>query len=157
MSLLAAPRVIVKKAARVLELWDGDTHVCTYSIGLGTEPSGHKQREGDGRTPEGDYFVCTRNRQSRFYLALGLSYPNIADAKAALDDGRIDRRTYDAIAAASKRGSKPPWDTALGGEIMIHGHGCGSDWTAGCVAVDNDVMDILFDACPVGTPVRILV
>lgn len=153
---LSAPRVVVKKSARILELWDSNNLVGAYHIGLGSSPIGHKQLRGDGCTPEGDYCICTRNCHSRFYLSLGLSYPNAADAKVALEDGRIDRRTYDAIAEAIENGGKPPWDTPLGGEIMIHGHGSGRDWTAGCVAVDNEVMDILFDACPVGTPVWIL-
>lgn len=154
--MASLPRIVVKKSQRVLELWDGESLVGSYPVALGSAPIGHKMREGDGRTPEGDYYICTRNSNSRFYLSLGLSYPNEADAQAALADGRIGQEAFDAIISALKKGGRPPWDTALGGEIMIHGHGCKSDWTAGCIAVDNDVMDILFAACPLGTPVRIL-
>lgn len=67
----------------------------------------------------------------------------------------INQSTYDQIANAIDGNEQPPWNTALGGEIMIHGHGSDSDWTAGCVAVDNDIMDILWDSCPIGTPIII--
>ena len=148
--------IIVKKAERLLELWQGETLVDSFPIGLGWEPEGHKQVEGDGKTPEGEYYVCVRNNNSSFYLSLGVSYPNKYDATAALEDGRIDNATYDRIVNAIEKGQCPDWNTALGGAIMIHGCGSSSDWTAGCVAVDNDVMDLLFDYCPVGTKITIL-
>jgi len=149
------PKVIVKKADRILQLWDGDTLVESYPIGLGFDPVGDKQREGDGRTPEGLYYVCTRNSASRFYLSLGLSYPNIEDAIEGLEAGLIEQSTYDLIEDAITRKEQPPWNTALGGEIMIHGHGSHSDWTAGCIAVDDDIMDILWEHCRMGTTVII--
>jgi len=149
-------RIIVKKSQRILELWQGDLLIGSYSIGLGWEPVGHKQVEGDGRTPEGEYYVCLRNGNSRFYKSLGVSYPNKTDAAAALEDGRIDQSTYNRIARAIDRGECPDWYTAMGGNILIHGLGETSDWTAGCVGVDNDVMDILYDYCPIGTRITIL-
>jgi len=152
---LSAPAIVVKKSQRILELWDGDSLFASYPIGLGWEPQGDKKKEGDGRTPEGSYYICTRNDRSRFYLSLGLSYPNSEDAQEALDNGIIDRRTYEQIVNAIENKSCPPWNTALGGEIMIHGMGSSSDWTAGCIAVDNDVMDILWRYCPLKTPVTI--
>ncbi|MFA5676165.1 MAG: L,D-transpeptidase family protein [Christensenellales bacterium] len=152
---LREPKIVVKKSLRLLELWDGTTLIDSYSVGLGGSPEGHKQAEGDGKTPEGEYYVCKRNRNSSFYLSLGLSYPNKQDAKAALDDGRINRRTYESIKNAIERKEKPSWDTPLGGKIMIHGCGGDSDWTAGCIAVDNDIMDILWNACPLGTPITV--
>jgi len=152
----AKVRLVVKKSQRLLEMWRGDSLVDSFPIGLGWAPEGHKQAEGDGRTPEGEYYVCVKNANSSFYLSLGISYPNKADAAAALADGRIDQATHDAIARAIDAGRKPDWYTPLGGEIMIHGCGGSSDWTAGCVAVDNEAMDILFAACPVGTAILIL-
>lgn len=152
---LSSPAIIVKKSLRTLELWDGDSLIASYPIGLGWEPEGDKKREGDGRTPEGEYYICTRNDRSRFYLSLGLSYPNTEDAREALDDGVIDRETYKQIAEAIENKACPPWNTPLGGEIMIHGMGSHSDWTAGCIAVDNDVMDILWRYCSLKTPVII--
>ena len=148
--------IIVKKAERLLELWQDETLLGSYSIGLGWEPEGHKQVEGDGKTPEGEYYVCVRNSNSSFYLSLGVSYPNKEDAAAALEDGRIDNATYKRIADAIDNRQCPDWYTALGGAIMIHGCGGSSDWTAGCIAVDNDVMDILFDCCSLGTKITIL-
>ncbi len=148
--------IIVKKSERLLELWQGETLIGSYPIGLGWEPEGHKQMEGDGKTPEGEYYVCVRNSNSSFYLSLGVSYPNKEDAAAALEDGRIDNATYKRIADAIDNRQCSDWYTTLGGEIMIHGCGGSSDWTAGCVAVDNDVMDILFDYCALGTKITIL-
>ncbi len=149
-------RIVVKKSERKLELWQGEALIGSYSVGLGFTPEGHKQVEGDGKTPEGEYYVCTRVNPSVFYLSLGVSYPNKNDALAALQDGRIDQATYDRIATAIDNGQRPDWYTPLGGEIMIHGMGGSRDWTAGCVAVDNDVMEILFEYCQLGTRITIL-
>lgn len=148
--------IVVKKSERRLELWQGGDFVDSFSIGLGRAPEGQKQMEGDGKTPEGEYYVCLRNQNSSFYLSLGVSYPNKKDAAAALEDGRIDRDTYERIVRAIDNEQCPDWNTALGGEIMIHGGGGSSDWTAGCIAVDNEVMDLLFDYCPTGTKITIL-
>lgn len=127
-----------------------------YPIALGGQPLGHKQREGDGRTPEGSYAVCVRNEQSNYHLALGLSYPNTQDADAALADGRITWDQREAIAQACAAGHRPPWDTPLGGAIMIHGGGIARDWTAGCIALENDAMDALWNLAGLGTAVCIL-
>ncbi len=148
--------IVVKKAERQLELWQGETLIDTFSIGLGFAPEGQKQMEGDGKTPEGEYYVCVRNSKSSFYLSLGVSYPNKEDAAAALLDERIDKETYERIVSAIDKGQCPDWYTPLGGEIMIHGCGGSSDWTRGCIAVDNEVMDLLFDYCPIGTRITIL-
>lgn len=148
--------IIVKKAERLLELWQGENLIRSFPVGLGWAPEGHKQMEGDGKTPEGEYYVCVRNSNSSFYLSLGVSYPNKEDAAKALADGRIDRADYERIASAIENGQRPDWNTALGGAIMIHGCGSSSDWTAGCIAVENEVMDMLFDYCPLGTKITIL-
>ena len=148
--------IIVNKSQRRLELKQGESVIGSYSIGLGWNPEGHKQVEGDGRTPEGEYYVCTKNSASSYYLSLGVSYPNKQDAAAALEDGRIDEATYREIADAIDSGRRPNWNTALGGAIMIHGCGGASDWTAGCIAVENEVMDTLFKYCTTGTRITIL-
>lgn len=153
---IASPGIVVKKSERILELWDGDSLYGSYPIGLGFSPEGHKTREGDGKTPVGTYYVCTRNSNSRFYLSLGVSYPNQEDASTALDEGRIDQNTYRQITDAINSQAQPPWNTALGGEIMIHGMGSSSDWTAGCIAVDNEVMDILWRHVKLKTVIEIL-
>jgi len=94
---LDSPEIVVKKALRRLELWDGSLLVGCWPVGLGWEPVGHKQEEGDGRTPEGEYYVCMRNGNSRYYLSLGVSYPNKTDARAALDAGKISRGLAPAV------------------------------------------------------------
>lgn len=149
------PHIVVKKARRLLELWqDGQVLAC-FPIALGSSPLGPKRLEGDGCTPEGEYYICTRNEASRYYLALGLSYPNRHDADAGLEAGVISAACYRKIDDAQRRRARPPWDTALGGAIMIHGMGAGRDWTAGCIALENGDMDVLWSRCPLGTPVSI--
>ena len=96
-----------------------------------------------------------KNPQSRFTLSLGLGYPGPADADRALEERRITRRQHERIHDAARRGRIPPWDTPLGGEIFIHGGGSGSDWTWGCVALDDEDVRELYAAVPVGSPVTI--
>lgn len=145
----------IEKAARRLTVFDGDRAVKTYRVAIGRH-AGDKAREGDLRTPEGDFYVCVRNPQSQYVLSLGLSYPNVEDAERGLRDGLIGRRQYEAIVRAIRRGTRPPWNTALGGEIMIHGDS-GADATHGCIAVRNAAeIRELYAALPIGTPVTIV-
>jgi murein L,D-transpeptidase YafK len=153
---LTSPRIVVKKAERRLFLYDGNRLVKTYRIGLGLSPTGDKVRQGDRRTPEGDFYIFTKNDKSAFYLSLGVSYPNAAHANRGLRDGLISKSQYDAITRALKLKKTPPQNTALGGDIYIHGNGAGSDWTWGCVALENNDIRELFNAATVGTPVTIL-
>ena len=83
-------RIIVKKAERLLQLWEGAALLAQYPVGIGSSPQGPKQKEGDRKTPEGEYTICMRNDKSRFYRSFGLSYPNIQDAKNGLASGLID-------------------------------------------------------------------
>jgi murein L,D-transpeptidase YafK len=152
---LRNPKIVVKKAQRQLLLFSGGRLVRTYRIGLGLSPSGDKVRAGDRRTPEGEFYVFTKNERSAFYLSLGLSYPNAAHAKRGLRDGLITRAQYDAITRALRAKKAPPQNTPLGGDIYIHGNGTQSDWTWGCVALENEDIRELFDAVSVGTPVVI--
>lgn len=149
------PRVLVEKAARRLRLFDGKRLVRTYRIALG-RGKGDKVREGDGRTPEGVFYVCVKNPDSKFHLSLGLSYPNVEDAKRGLADELITREQHDLIVQAIRAKRQPPWDTPLGGEIMIHGHGASRDWTAGCVAMESDDVTELYECLPLGARVEIV-
>jgi murein L,D-transpeptidase YafK len=149
------PRIVVYKKDRKLELYSGDKLQKTYRVGLGFNPVADKQREGDGATPEGDFYVFVKNTRSAYYLSLGVSYPNVEDAQRGLRDGLITKAQHDAIVDAHRRKAAPPQYTKLGGLIYIHGHGAGSDWTLGCVALENEHMKELFDAVSVGTPVTI--
>jgi murein L,D-transpeptidase YafK len=157
--------IVIKKSERKLYLYragGGRKRLAkAYDIALGSSPVGHKQRQGDGATPEGDYYVTHKNPRSNFYLSLGLSYPNERDAESGLRRGLISRREHEAIVAAIKGGGKPPQNTKLGGDIFIHGGGASRllglrrDWTLGCVALENEDIKELFETVPVKTPVRI--
>ena len=153
---LKNPRIVVYKAQRKLELYSERELLRTYKIGLGFSPVSDKQQEGDGATPEGEFYVFVKNNKSAYYLSLGISYPNIEDAERGLRDNLITRNEYDAITDAIKKKKAPPQYTKLGGLIYIHGSGASKDWTLGCVALENDDIKELFDAVTVGTPVTIL-
>lgn len=152
---LRDPKILVKKSRRQLLLFSEGKLVRTYRIGLGLSPSGDKVREGDRRTPEGDFYVFVKNTRSAYYLSLGLSYPNAAHAERGLRDRLITRTQYEAIMRALRAKRGPPQNTPLGGLIYIHGNGATSDWTWGCVALENEDIKELFDAVDVGTPVTI--
>ena len=152
---LKNPLIVVTKSKRRLDLYSDGALVRTYRVGLGLNPVPDKKRQGDRATPEGEFYVFTKNDKSAFYLSLGISYPNIEDAERGLRDGLISRVQHDAIVKAIKRKSTPPQNTALGGDIYIHGNGSSSDWTWGCVALENEDVRELFDAIAVGTPVTI--
>lgn len=129
--------VVVNKGARRMYLLNEETVLRRYIIDLGFEPIGDKFFEGDGRTPEGNYFIDRRNPDSQFHLSLGISYPNARDR------------------AEAARLGKPP-----GGDIFIHGESSTfrrkrSDWTWGCIAVTNDEMEDVYAMVRNGTPIRI--
>ncbi len=153
---LKNPRLIVKKKERKLEVFDGDKLIKTYKIALGSSPVGDKEIEGDGKTPEGEFYIFTKNPKSRFYLSLGVSYPNIEDAKRGLENNLINQEEHDEIVKAINEKKMPLQKTKLGGEIYIHGDGNLTDWTEGCIALHNSDMKELFDVIEIKTPVNIL-
>lgn len=148
-------RLIVHKSKRTLQLFDAGKASKTYKVALGRQPVAVKQKEGDFATPEGDYFICTKNPKSRFHLSLGVSYPGPRDAARGLRDKLITQREHDAIVTACNAKKTPPWNTALGGEVFVHGGGTARDWTWGCVALDNKDIEELYRLVPVGTPIMI--
>ncbi len=129
--------VQVHKTERKMYLLHYDRVLKSYDVGLGFMPQGHKQFEGDGKTPEGAYYISHKNPNSEFHLSLGISYPNEADI---------------AFAETLK---KPP-----GGDIFIHGGPNRptnrQDWTAGCIAVSDKQMEIIYSMVEPGTPIFIL-
>jgi murein L,D-transpeptidase YafK len=155
MPLLEKPRIVIKKNQRLLQIFDGEELIAEYKIALGFAPNGDKTTEGDGRTPEGKFYVFTKNPESKFHLSLGLSYPNIEAARRGLKDKIISREEFDAIELAINEKRMPPQKTALGGEIYIHGGGVENDWTNGCVALRNEEIKEIFDAIQVGAAVVI--
>ena len=137
-------KIVIHKKERTLALTDGGAPVFACRIALGRAPEGPKQREGDGRTPEGSYFICLVKEAGKYGRSLGISYPGPADAQAAFREGRIDQRTLDNICAAHNENRRPPWGSPMGGEVYIHEGGSSSDWTQGCIALDEQDMDALF-------------
>jgi murein L,D-transpeptidase YafK len=152
---LKEPRIVVFKSKRQLELYSDGAVVRTYRVGLGLNPIDDKVREGDRATPEGEFYIFTKNPKSAYYLSLGISYPNIEDAERGLRVGLVTRAQRDQIVSAIKKKTAPPQYTALGGLIYIHGNGAGSDWTRGCIALENEDVKELYESVNVGTPVTI--
>lgn len=133
----AVTSVQVHKAERKMYLLHHEKVLKSYDVALGFAPVGHKQFEGDGKTPEGTYIIDRRNPNSAFHLSLGISYPNQADR-----------------AFAEAQGKKP------GGEIFIHGWSKRPikqrDWTAGCIAVKDREIEMVYAMIKDGTPIHIL-
>jgi hypothetical protein len=142
----------------------------TYIIGLGQEPIGHKQQQGDNRTPEGNYRIIQKTvgpftgGGSSAWLGtrwMRLNYPNNSDAKAGLDKKLISKDEYNRIVAANKSGKEPPKNTKLGGGIGIHGWNGRwpgndeQDITWGCISMQNDQVEDLYDR--VGLQTRIVI
>jgi murein L,D-transpeptidase YafK len=140
-----ADRVIVKKSERKMQLLKAGQVVREYRVNLGDNPYGHKERQGDERTPEGDYVLDWRNPNSLYHRSIHISYPNAEDRSLA-----------------QSKGVDP------GGMVMIHGRPNyidsarilaeydNRDWTNGCIAVKNAEMDEIWKAVRDGTPIRIL-
>ncbi|HET7202880.1 MAG TPA: L,D-transpeptidase family protein, partial [Steroidobacteraceae bacterium] len=137
-----ADKVLVDKSDRRLYLLRHDRVVADYPVKLGLNPYGHKQQEGDFRTPEGKYTLLRRNPRSEFFLAIQVSYPNREDAAWAKENG---------------------WNP--GGLIMIHGQPnvpkrptdfyANRDWTDGCIALSNADMVDVWLRTSVGIPIEI--
>ena len=135
--------IVVRKSERRMDVYSHRILLKSYNIALGGNPIGHKQFEGDEKTPEGHYIVSDKNANSDFHKNLGISYPNGQDMENA------------------KKLGKPP-----GGDIKIHGlkNGLGflgrvhrlTNWTNGCIALTNSEIEELFQSTPKGTPIEIL-
>ena len=149
--------IVVQKASRTLALYRNGTQVACWSAALAAGyPEGHKQRQGDRKTPEGWYRTSDRPT-SRFYHALNIHYPAERDAAVARAEGRIDADAYRRIAEAERNDAMPTGETELGGLILIHGGGASVDWTLGCVALENSDIDQLRGQLPPDLQTDILI
>lgn len=134
----------IHKSERKMYLLHSGKVLKVYNINLGGNPVGHKQFEGDKKTPEGVYYISHKNPKSTYHLSLGISYPNEAD------------RSF-----AEAQGKEP------GGDIFIHGGPPkkvsgrpravrSPDWTAGCIAVTDREIEEIYSMITPNTPIRIL-
>ena len=146
-------RLVVTKSERVLRVLaagDGRT-IKAFPCALGGQPSGAKEREGDERTPEGRYALIPHHESPAFGACFFVCYPNEADAARASASGLVTARQAAAIRDAGADGGRPPQDTPLGGLILVHGTRDRSrggltltDWTLGCIALENrDLLELL--------------
>lgn len=137
-----ADLVVVEKNSKTLSLFRNERKIASFSVTFGANPVGHKQQEGDERTPEGRYKLDYKKTETKYHKAIHISYPNAQD-----------------IADAKKRGVSP------GGSIMIHGQKQGwgwaafltqrFNWTNGCIALSDDDLDFVWNVVDVGTPIEI--
>lgn len=152
---ITSPELFVYKGKRRLYIIQSKVLVRDYPIGLGFHPKGDKEKEGDGRTPEGEFRICMKNSGSRFVKSLGLNYPDKKHAERAFFAGVLPPSEFRNILLAFEKGATPPWDTSLGGEIFIHAGGAHNDWTDGCIALYDSDMEELFRIANLGTPISI--
>jgi murein L,D-transpeptidase YafK len=171
-SITGQVSLVIWKSHYTVTLYKGRTPVKTYRAVFGRGyRDGDKRRQGDKRTPEGEFYICTKNHSKRFYKFMGLSYPDLRHAEYGLRSRLISPREYALIKKAIENRQPPPWETRLGGAVGIHGRTLAggsagprasiaswtsSNWTDGCVALDNADVDEIFKVVSVGTPVTIL-
>jgi murein L,D-transpeptidase YafK len=148
-------RVEISKSDRTLRVFEVEKLIKTFSIALGFSPVGDKEIEGDGKTPEGSFYIFTKNSESKFHLSLGISYPSTGVAKRGLEANLISQDEFDSITKSISEKGKPLQKTKLGGEIYIHGGGIEDDWTDGCIALMDKEIEELFNLVPVGAIVEI--
>jgi len=166
-SIAGQLRVVIWKSQYTVTLYKGDVPVKTYRavFGKGYE-DGDKRSMGDKRTPEGEFYICTMNHSKRFYKFMGLSYPTLKHAEYGLQSRMITPLEYTRIKKAIEERQPPLWETRLGGAVGIHGRTLdqgaapqqylASNWTDGCIALDNADVDEIYSVVSLGTPVTIL-
>ena len=155
--------IFVDKSDHILSIRFNGRVLKSYHVELGDGGIGDKKVSGDHKTPEGTFSITEKSILSPADQYLGsrwmrLGYPNIEDASRGLEQGLIDKATYDSIVYAVNNGLTPPQRTALGGGVGIHGGSTpelGSDWTWGCVGLTNKDVEDFYNYVSVGTKVTI--
>lgn len=155
--------VLIDTKVAVVKIMVGDKIVAEYdNISIGQRGAEKLHLRGDQTTPLGSYRITAIDHDSRYRLFFGLNYPTAEHAEFALAQKKISPRDYQRIVAAHSKGTIPPANTDLGGEIGIHGIGSGSllvhnqyNWTNGCVALDNEQIEDFARRVDIGTRVII--
>lgn len=155
--------LLIDTSAMTVALMKGDTAVKTYAnIAIGSGGTSWDKRQGDGKTPLGEFRIVDIRPSTRFDLFMAIDYPTIHHALQAKSSGDLDDRDFQRIQAAHRARRTPPQDTLLGGHIGIHGTGAGSlevhrdiNWTNGCIALTNEQVEDLAQQIRPGTFVRI--
>lgn len=166
-SVAGQVKLIVSKSGYTVTLYKGEMPIKTYRAVFGKGyQEGDKRRMGDRRTPEGEFYICTMNHSKRFYKFMGLSYPGLKHAEYGLRSRMISPVEYKMIKKAIEGGFSPSWETRLGGAVGIHGRTIdarnaqqryiSTNWTDGCIALDNADVDEIYHVVSLGTPVTIL-
>ncbi len=136
--------IAVSKAGHAVELWQDGTLVKSYKCSTG-KADGDKEMEGDGKTPNGEFYICLMNTRSAYTRGIGISYPSAEDAERGLNTGLITQAQYNSIVNANTTKAKPNWYTNLGGEIELHGGFdlVGNNASRGCIVMTNaDILDL---------------
>lgn len=157
------PWLLVDTGALTVKVMQGERPKMTlHNIAIGRYGTSLEKRHGDNSTPLGRFRVAWIRRNSDFHRFIGLDYPDIERAENGYRDGVIDKRELQKILAAHRRGKRPPQNTALGGQIGIHGLGQADprlhesmNWTRGCVALTDQQVDALLSWVHIGTTVEI--
>ncbi len=161
-----AIELVVVRSENTLLVRKNDKTIRSFKVALGSGGRQPKMLEGDRKTPKGSYRILDVRSSDRFYLFMHLDYPNMDDAKQALQDGRITREQYRKILGAFIYNEPPPQNTPLGGAIGIHGIGDETpdkldihkvaNWTQGCIAMRNSEIRELAMWVEKGTAVTIV-
>jgi len=152
--------IVIDKATQSLVVFKGHKRLCTFPISLGLDAYSNKIKRGDCATPEGCFYITYKKPDSKYYLFMGISYPNRIDAWWAYRRKLINIFQMMKIWRAIKLKSSPITTTALGGAIGIHGGGVFKngirDWTEGCIALNDKDMLRLYNNSYIGEKVVIL-
>ena len=157
--------VVVEKSVNKMTVFYQGKPLKSFLCVSGVNSQGDKQRQGDNRTPEGQFFITDKERLNNDpYLGhkwVGISYPDIPHAQKAMEDNLISASQYQQIVAANEEKVQPPQNTALGGWIGIHGGRedltlKGINWTEGCLAMQDKDLEELYGIVQYGTPVVIV-
>lgn len=143
--------ILVDTQKQILEIKLGEETVeVLKNIAIGRNGAGYKRRRGDEVTPIGEYTITWVNDKSQFYRFYGFDYPSVENAKKALANNLVTKKSYSSIIDAHQKNLLPPQNTKIGGKIGIHGLGDGNkrlhktmNWTRGCIALTNEQIDLL--------------